>query len=140
MSGLNENQERRLQVVLFVLERGLDDMAAMLGEDLPRGEMYVVERELGPAERRFLLDRIAEMRLAVSALKQRFGLAPRVTSAERVLAAMLGSLWVRLHDARPRNLSGFGAVDPSLFDTLEPELVRMIGIVEEMKSRVEPPD
>jgi hypothetical protein len=45
-------------------------------------------------------------------------------------------LWESLHNARPRNLRGFGTVTPELFEMLDPEWMRVIDLVGAMSRAV----
>jgi hypothetical protein len=89
-------------------------------------------------ERTSLLASIDEAKLRIAAIKKDFGLEAKTNEVRRMIAGHLSSLWESVHNTRPANLGGFGPVEPTLYKTLDPELMRIIDIVNTMLVVVSP--
>lgn len=135
-SSLNKHQERRLAVTLYLVEQGLDQIVDYLRRELPRGEMYDTTCDLSPEERDDVLARIEEAKQRIAKIKFEFQLQPKTNDVRAMIMGYLSSLWESLHNTRPRKLKGFGTVSPELFETLDPELMRIIEAVEAMIRRL----
>jgi hypothetical protein len=83
-----------------------------------------------------LLRLIDETKLTIAGIKNQFGLEARVNDLRAMIMGHLGSMWESLHNARPRNLSGFGAVSPELFETLDPRLMALVRLVTSMSQLI----
>jgi hypothetical protein len=135
-TSLNQYQAGRLQVTLYLVERSPDEMSVYLRGELPRGEMYVTVSDLPAEQQDEMLKMIGEVKQRIAEIKEQFGLETRVNDVKKTIMAHLGSVWESLHNTRPRNLSGFGKVAPELFETLEPELLKIIALVDSMSSKL----
>jgi hypothetical protein len=131
---LNQYQAGRLQVTLYLVEQALDEICGYLRGQLPRGEMYITVSDLTAEQQAEILKMIGEIKQRIAEIKNEFDLETRVNDVKKTIMGHLGSVWESLHNTRPRNLSGFGEVAPELFETLEPELLRIIGLVDSMSS------
>jgi hypothetical protein len=94
--------------------------------------MYETASDLSKEERDELLERIDEAKHRIAKIKNNFSLEARTNDVRRMIIGYLSSLWESLHNTRPRNLKGFGAVAPELFETLDSELMHIIEVVGEM--------
>jgi len=131
---LNQYQAGRLQVTLYLVEQALDEISSYLRGQLPRGEMYITVSDLTAAQQAEMSRVIGEIKRRIAEIKNQFALDTRTDDLRRTIMGYLGSVWESLHNTRPRNLSGFGPVAPELFETLEPQLLRMIALVDSMSS------
>lgn len=139
-SHLNENQKRRVEIALFLLDRDLDEVMQLLKNEASSGILYAVEKDIDANVAARLVADANEIKVTIADLKTCFGLEPQVRLSSRTIRALLAASWVRIHDARPRNLGGMGAVDPTLFESLEPALVHLIEILQRMENLVESQD
>jgi hypothetical protein len=135
-SLLNKNQERRLQVTLYLVERGLDEITRYLRDELPSGEMYMTENDLTPDQQARMLETIDEIKKMIIEIKDAFSLEIRVNEVRGIIMGHLSSTWENLHNTRPQNLRGFGEVAPELFEALDPKLLIIIDLVSAMLGKV----
>ena len=126
---LNESQRRHYEVLFARLERTLVhlEMAAR-GNDAPT-VLTVVEADLPPRFEQESSAVINEAKQQLAALAQSLSLRPRTESRRRVCRALLTSELNGLTDATSNRLRGFGEVDPSLAQHLDPEIERLREIV-----------
>lgn len=129
---MNIHQRRRVEITLYLIEEALDEISQYLGGELPRGEMYLTISDIASVQRKELRRLIEETKLAIAGMKNYFGLEVRVNEVRAMIMGYLGSMWESLHNTRPRNLSGFGAVSPELFETLDPKLMELVRLIEAM--------
>ncbi len=124
---LNEHQRRHFAVLLV----GLDEALARI-EQLAERE----RRAWGPLTEyaddlpeRFTAEAeplIADLRSRIVALGELLGTGPRQMSRARSIRAMVTSATIRLQDSRARGLRGYGAVDPTVHQRLDPVLEDLI--------------
>ncbi len=75
-------------------------------------------RELAEAEIPRLREQVERMAVAL-------GLRPNVVSLRRIIGAALTNDTVRLQDSLSSQMRGYGAVDPSVAERLDPALLRL---------------
>jgi hypothetical protein len=117
-SPLNKNQERRLEVTLYLVEQGLDEIAGYLRGELPAGEMYKTVSDLSLVKRKDMLAVIDLSKQRIAEIKNEFRLDTRINEVKGIIMGYLGSMWENLHNTRTKNLSGFGNVAPELVDLI----------------------
>jgi hypothetical protein len=126
--NLNEAQRRHLTVAIEQLD---ETLLEVIGGDV---------RTSGSALRPRVSDVPAEIaeRMARHATALRTRLAPEAAALElsvtpestrRRLRARLAAAEILLHDARPRAMRSYGAVDPTVAEVLDPWLDELIGEV-----------
>ena len=131
-SLLNENQARRLEITLYLVELSLDEIAGYLHGQIQSGEMYVTIRDLSDSQREKLLEVIGQVKREIASIRDQFGLDKRVNDVKGLIMGHFSSMWESLHNARPRNLGGFGDVAPELFENLDPAILQTIKILGRM--------
>ena len=122
---LNESQRRHYEVLFARLERTLVQLEnAALGNEA-RTVLTVVDPDLPPRFVQSAPQLVREAREQLEAMAQACSLRPRVESRRRVCRALITSELNGLTDATSSRLRGFGAVDPSLAEHLDPPLERL---------------
>ena len=135
-SSLNPYQRRKLQVTLYLVEKALDEMTEYLRGELPKGAMYETVSPTTPQQRAEMQALIFQIKERVAAVKEMFDLEAKVNDVTAIIRGYLGSIWESLHNTRPRNLGGYGAVSPDLFETLDPELLRIISLINNLEKKL----
>jgi hypothetical protein len=132
--GLNEPQQRRIEVTLSLIEQTLLELEkAYLTDTSITGEMFRVTSDLTPAEVQTLGSLFYQMRQHIGRLREQFQLKPQERDLRRMLAAAFAHCWAILHDCRTDKLKGSGRVDPRLKQTLDPTIDQLIKLVEKME-------
>jgi hypothetical protein len=134
---LNDSQRRHYEVLLSRLERTLVHLETAARGDDARTTLTVVEEDLPPRFEQESAAVIDEARQQLAALAQSLSLRPRVESRRRVCRALLTSDLNGLTDATSKRLRGFGDVDPSLAEHLDPALERLRGTVSRLADLLE---
>lgn len=125
---LNQGQRTALATNLLHLEQALDQIERLL-DSPPAGATYITMVEFGPATAQQIRQLCNDLRGQVADMVIEFNLPPYHWSGRRVIVAEMGTIWANLEDLRPPKLQRYGAVDPSLVETLTPRLERLIGWV-----------
>jgi len=123
--GLNVHQRRALNSTLAHLERRLLSLEYLLRED----EQGILIRRTGqpsPASRQQLLALFAQLRQEISTLAVEQALPGTEENIRATLMGTASVLWCDLEDIRPRTLTRYGAVDPTLEETIGPPIERLI--------------
>jgi hypothetical protein len=122
---LNESQRRHYEVLFARLERTLAHLETATRGGDPRLHLTDVHDDL-PA--RFVEDApriIAQARQELAALADTLSLRPRVESRRRVCRALLTAELNGLTDATSTRLRGFGEVDSSVGEHVDPALEQL---------------
>ncbi|HEX8725632.1 MAG TPA: hypothetical protein VF737_09605 [Gemmatimonadaceae bacterium] len=124
---LNEHQRRHFSVLLVSLDEALARVEQLADRDRRTWGPLTDYADDLPA--RFAAEAaplIADLRTRLVSLSVLLGTAPRRMSRARSIRAMVTSANIRLEDSRARGLRGYGAVDPSVREQLDPVLDDLI--------------
>lgn len=120
---LNENQRRHFSVLLVSLDEALARIQQLTRKDRESwGPLTDYTDDLPPDFRERTDPLIADLRERILRLAALLGTDPRRMSRARSVRAMVTSATIRLEDSRARGLRGYGAVDPSVHEQLDPVL------------------
>ncbi len=124
---LNEHQRRHFSVLLVGLDEALARIEQLADPDRQAwGPLTEYADDLPPRFAAEAHPLIADLRARILALGALLGTGSRRMSRERSIRAMVTSATIRLEDSRARGLRGYGAVDPSVHEHLDPVLDDLI--------------
>jgi len=120
---LNANQRRHFEVLLSMIERALlhVERTARL-RDFPPSVLSAVTYDLPEDFAARLPSPLREARTTIGSLAALLQLSQHRTSARRSVQAALSTCIIRIDDASPQELTGYGAVHPQLFTEMGPLL------------------
>lgn len=128
MMSLNQAQRIAVSTTLLHLERSLDEIERLLtGPN--NGVTHTTEVNLAPATAQQIRGVCADIRSEITAMVERFELPPHHWYGRQIILAEMTSTWTNLEEIRPERLRRFGAVDPTLTETLTPGLERLVQLV-----------
>jgi hypothetical protein len=120
---LNANQRRHFEVLLARLEESLSRIESlMVDHGLPEQLMSVTEDDLPAAFRKTAPPVIDQLRREIEQLSIILDLRPRRVSRRRTVSAILTAEAVRFEDSLASQMRGYGAVDSSVVQYLDPRL------------------
>lgn len=122
---LSDSQRRHYEVLFARLERSLVHLETAMRGDDARTVLTVVEPDLPPRFEEQAAATIADAKQQLAMLAQSLSLRPRSESRRRVCRALITSELNGLTDATSKRLRGFGDVDPSVAEHLDPELEQL---------------
>jgi hypothetical protein len=123
--GLNSHQRRALNSTLAHLERRLLSMEHLLhGEE--QGILIRRTGQISPATRQRLLTLFEQLRQEISTLAASQALPGTEENMRATLMGTTAVLWADLEDIRPHTLTRYGAVDPTLEESIGPPIERLI--------------
>jgi hypothetical protein len=122
---LNQSQRRHYEVLFARLERTLVLLEDAAAGNEPRTVLSVVEHDIPDRFTRGAPEVIRQARQQLASMAQALSLRPRIESRRRVCRALITSELNGLTDATSTRLRGFGAVDPSLAEHLDPPLEQL---------------
>ncbi|HVA57154.1 MAG: hypothetical protein WBQ26_15540 [Gemmatimonadaceae bacterium] len=124
---LNEHQRRHFAVLLVGLDEALARIEELADQDRQAwGPLTEYADDLPPRFTAEAYPLIADLRSRVLALGALLRTDSRHMSRARSIRAMVTSATIRLEDSRARGLRGYGAVDPSVHEQLDPVLDDLI--------------
>ena len=120
---LNANQRRHYEVLFARLEESLSKIESlMVDEGLPAYTLSVTENDLPPAFRNTAPPLLDLLRREIAQLSIHLDLRPRRVSRRRTIAAILTAEAVRFEDSLASQMRGYGQVDSSVEQHLDPRL------------------
>lgn len=120
---LNANQRRHFEVLFARLEESLSRIESLMFDpELPDSVMNVTEDDLPPAFRTTAPPLIAQLRREIEHLTGMLELRPRRVSRRRTISAILTAEAVRFEDSLASQMRGYGLVDSSVVQHLDPRL------------------
>jgi hypothetical protein len=133
---LNQYQRNSVANVLRMAETTLRSALA----DLSREETGILFQQDGRVseQQHIRMQRIIEEALnEIAELARRFDLPSARYDTRAALLGKLSILWSDLHEIRARPLRGYGEVHPDLEAQLDPPIVRLVDLVEELRDCLE---
>lgn len=131
--SLNQSQRTAVSTTILHLEQSLNEIERLLtGPN--QGSTFITEVNLAPAAAHQIRAVCAEMRREIAALVKQFELPLHHWYDRQVIMAEMTSAWTNLEEVRPERLHRFGAVDPTLTQTLTPGLERLIQLIRDVQN------
>jgi hypothetical protein len=121
---LNDNQRRHFEVLLTRLEDSLSTIERLLAAP-PLRHLTQLSDDVSPDFRSLAEAEIPRLRGQVERMAVALGLRPNVVSLRRIIGAALTTDSVRLQDSLSPQMRGYGAVDASVAERLDPALLRL---------------
>jgi len=121
---LNDNQRRHFEVLLTRLEDSLSTIERLLAAP-PLRHLTQLSDDVSPDFRTLAEAEIPRLRGQVERMAVALGLRPNVVSLRRIIGAALTTDSVRLQDSLSPQMRGYGAVDASVAERLDPALLRL---------------
>jgi len=124
LSGIeiNDNQRRHYEVLLSRLEDSLTKVESLLSTPRPQ-QLTIVENDVSPAFRAHAESEIPRIRRQLERMARALSLQPRTVSLRRAISATLTTDAIRIEDSLSAHMRGYGAVDPSIAERLDPALL-----------------
>jgi hypothetical protein len=136
---LNANQRRHFEVLFARLEESLAKVESlMVDQGLPDFMMSVSEDDLPPAFRKTAPPVLDQLRRDIAQLSSILDLRPRMMSRRRTISAILTAEAVRFEDSLASQMRGYGAVDSSVVQHLDPRLEDMARTLTVLASSLKP--
>ncbi len=137
---LNANQRRHFEVLLGRLE----DSIAKIESHLTAGPaddriLSLVDDDLPDDFRAAARETLGGLRATIAELSAQLMLRPRHASRRRTIAATLTSEVIRLQDSLSPHLRGYGALDPTVGQHLDPILTQMATVLAALGARLRGP-
>ena len=120
---LNANQRRHYEVLFARLEESLSRIESLtVDHGQPEYTLSITEDDLPPAFRKTAPPRLDRLRREIAQLSSILDLRPRRVSRRRTISAILTAEAVRFQDSLASQMRGYGSVDSSVVQHLDPRL------------------
>lgn len=122
---LNDNQRRHYEILFARLEQSLDQIERAIRAE---PSSAVLTAPINDLPERFVVEAaplIATLRTMIVDLARTLGLRPREVSRRRTIQALISSEMNGVQDGYAGRLRGYGDVDDSVAQHLDPELKRL---------------
>ena len=124
---LNQNQRRHFEVLFARLEDSLAKIERLLFQPDRAAQLSLVEEDVSPAFRTMAAAELPRIHAEIERLVVALALEPRTVSLRRTIGATLTTEAVRLEDSFSSSLRGYGSVDESVANALDPALGALAG-------------
>ena len=129
---LNANQRRHFEVLLSRLEESLTKIERLLDEQRASQSLTRVDDDVPAEFRSGARAELPRIRSQLDALVASLELQPRTVSLRRLIGATLTTEAVRVEDSFSTHLRGYGQLDPSIAEHVDPALERLAGSLQRM--------
>lgn len=136
---LNANQRRHFEVLVARLEESLSRVESLMGNPGPPDSlMSVTEDDIPHAFRTTAPPLLDQLRREIGQLSVILDLRPRRVSRRRTIAAILTAEAVRFEDSLASQMRGYGSVDASVEQHLDPRLDDIARTLNALASSLKP--
>jgi hypothetical protein len=137
---LNANQRRHFEVLFGRLEDSLARVESLLTPSVPRHRvLWLDEQDIPDSFRERAMPVLAHLRERIAEFAEMLALRPRKVSRVRAVAATLSAEAIRIEDSLSSQLRGYGHVDVSVVEHLDPALKEMAQMLGALASALEHP-
>ena len=137
---LNDNQRRHYEVLFARLEQSLDQIERAAQGKAPASMLTM---PVGDLPARFVAEAppmIGTVRAWLADMIAVLGLRAREGSQRRTVQALITSEMVGLENSRASHLRGYGPVDASVGEHLDPALARIHGALAQLRALLRDPE
>jgi len=120
--SLNENQKRAIYVALVEADEMMSELERLSLNQSTSGILPQMDTSLPELEQHKIIDLVHQVRKEIKAIVELFQLQPKIRKLYPQISGIINTLCSDLEDVKSAKLSGYGTVDPSLKDTLDPHL------------------
>jgi hypothetical protein len=131
---LNANQRRHYEVLFARLEESISKIQSLMVNEWPEYTMTVSEDDLPAAFRQTAPPQLDKLRREIAQLSNILDLRPRTASRRRTISAILTAEAVRFEDSLASQMRGYGQVDSSVRQHLDPRLENIARILNALAS------
>ena len=122
---LNDNQRRHYEILFSRLEQSLEQIERAIHGETSDAQLTKTLNDLPP---RFVVESapvVAGIRASMLEIAKTLGLRPREVSRRRTIQALISSEMNGVKDGLAGRLRGYGDIDPSVAEHLDPQLHRL---------------
>ncbi len=139
--GLSRNHKARISVSMQVLEDTIYEVEGIIIRDANiRKVMTETIDDLSSLERALILRCIEEIKNLINQVAQKLGLDKQREEMRSRLVGVMTIQWVNLEEIRSKRLRGYGEVPDELRDFLDPQVDKMIRLVDKICGIASPKD
>jgi hypothetical protein len=129
---LNANQRRHFEVLLSRLEESLAKIERLLDDQQVPHALTLVDNDVSAEFRSTARAELPRIQSQLDALVASLELQPRTVSLRRLIGATLTTEAVRIEDSFSTHLRGYGELDRSIAEHVDPALERLAGSLQRM--------
>lgn len=137
---LNDHQRRHFEVLFSRLEDAVTAIEGWLNPDMHRpGILKLTVDDLPDGYRELAAESLADLRQRIAVLSRVLELKSRHASRSRMIGATLRAEAVRVEDSLSRHLRGYGSVDSTVAELLDPQLQEIARALNALAIRLNAP-
>jgi len=139
--GLSRNHKAHISVSMQVLEDTIHEVEEIIIRDANlRKVMTETIDNLSSLERVLILRRIEEIKKLINQVAQKLSLDKQRDEIRSRILGVMTIQWVNLEEIKPKRLRGYGEVPDELSGFLDPQVDKMIKLVDEICRIASPKD
>jgi len=122
---LNPYQKNALRISLVLVEKGVFELDHILSSGNHHGILFEVQDDLAEEAKAGIRQHIHEIREILREMKEQFQLDLQIDKNSRAIFGKAPLLWEIVTNTDAGRLRGYGEIDPSLKDLLDPSIERL---------------
>lgn len=136
---LNPYQKNALRIGLVLVEKGMFELDHLLARGDHHGILFGVKDDLAEETKAGIRQLIHDILDTLREMKEQFHLDLEIDKKSRAIFGKVPLLWEIVTDTDARRLRGYGEIDPSLKDLLDPSIERLSHLLLRMQSLLADP-
>ncbi len=130
---LDHNVRRAIQSGLYIVERGLNEIARELTQSREMAVLYQTRSDVDDKARRLILEKLRAMHERILRVKEEYELHTETYSLRKSIYIQLMSIWTILQDLRPETLLAYGDIDVSERKVLEGFVKELLALTDSLR-------
>ena len=124
-------QKNSVRIVLLILNRSVDEIEDLCRCNGKNSILYKLENDLNEQERKEIRKKIAHIKRYIAYLTKQFNFEKESKGIKRTISSHIDSLWEIICGIESKRLKGYGEVDISLKEYLDPVINKLIQLLGE---------
>jgi len=130
---ITEAQKNSISSVLLILDETMDEIEELCISKDKKGILYDVVNNLSEKEKGRVVEDINRIREIIREIAKGINIKKKRYETKRLISSRIASLWEMIYEIESNRLKGYGDVSKSLREYLDPEVDKIIHLLNDIE-------
>jgi len=130
---ITEAQKNSISSVLLILDETMDEIEELCMTQDEKGILYDVVNNLSEKEKGRVVEDINRIREVIREIARGINIKKKRYETKRLISSRIASLWEMIYEIESNRLKGYGDVSKSLKEYLDPEVDKIIHLLNDIE-------
>jgi len=130
---ITEAQKNSISSVLLILDETMDEIEELCMTQDKKGILYDVVNNLSEKEKGRVVEDINRIREVIREIARGINIKKKRYETKRLISSRIASLWEMIYEIESNRLKGYGDVSKSLKEYLDPEVDKIIHLLNDIE-------